>query len=142
MTSMITENADIMNFFESKICKDVVNIIDEFAKPHLFEVGDEIEVKFTWCCDYDENYGNECNYYQISEIYRNKYCSEVYVYETQLGGVSLIYENHEDDSQPKKLFINKDSYGDEYISFAEFERAEEISYELFDYLYEAKDIDR
>ena len=139
--NLINENADIKNFFEKKMCKDVCEYMCEFAKPHLFEVGDEIDVNFTWKDDYAEEYGNECNSYQISGIYRNKYCSEVYIYEIT-NGVSLIYENDEDDSQPKRLFIEKDSYGDEYISFNEFERDEEISYELLNYMCEAKDIDR
>ena len=106
--NLINENADIKNFFEKKMCKDVCEYMCEFAKPHLFEVGDEIDVNFTWKDDYAEEYGNECNSYQICGIDRNKYCSEVYIYEIT-NGVSLIYEIDEDDSQPKRLFIEKDS---------------------------------
>jgi len=134
MVSVLAENADIKNFFEKKMCKDVVNIIDDFAKPYLFEVGDEIEVNFTWTSLFG-NVVNECNSYEIAEIYRNKYCSEVYIYEDKGDDISLIYDEDEDGEQPKRLFINKNSCGDEYISFAELE-TDDIK--LTDYIFEAK----
>ena len=75
MTSVITENADIMDFFESKMCKDVVNIINDFAKPHLFEVGDEIEVHFTWKDgESPRNIVNEYDYYEIKSIDGEWWC--------------------------------------------------------------------
>ena len=134
MTSVLTENADLMNFFEKKMCKDVVNIIDDFAQPYLFNVGDEIEVNFTWTSLFG-NVVNECNYYEIAEINRNKYSSEVYIYEEKGDDISLIYDEDEDCKQPKKLFIKKYSCGDEYISFAEFE-TDDIK--LTDYIFKAK----
>ena len=63
MSSVIAENADIKSFFESKMCADVVGVINDFAKPHLFKVSDKIEVNFTWKDD-ERNIVNEYNYYE------------------------------------------------------------------------------
>jgi len=42
MSSVITENADIKTFFESKLCKDVVGVINDFVGKDKIELGEYI----------------------------------------------------------------------------------------------------
>ena len=126
MISVITENADIKTFFESKMCDDVFGIVNDFAKPHLFEVGDEIEVYFTWKDgESPRNIVNEYNYYEIISIDRTVSPSIMWVEEMASGGASLFYqskfydtaeEEEEDFEKPKFLIIDTDENGDEYTT--------------------------
>jgi hypothetical protein len=124
MSSILTQHADIKNFFEKKMCGDVVNIIDDFAKPYQFEVGSEIEVNFTWK-DGERNIVNEYNYYEIIEIDRTKYPSRMLVEELASGGVSLFYQSnfYDDDEEeaeafgkPHLLIIDTDKNCDEFTT--------------------------
>jgi hypothetical protein len=138
MLSVITENADIKTFFESKMCDDVFKIVNDFAKPHLFEVGDEIEVYFTWK-DSLGNIVNEYNYYEIMEIDRTTYPSKMLVEELASGGVSLFYQsqfydNEEEEEEawgkPQYLIINTDENGDEYTtSFSHYNDGNDYEWE-------------
>ena len=56
MSSIIAENADIKTFFESKMCADVLGIVNDFAKPHLFKVGQEFSLRYTFI----DGEGQEC----------------------------------------------------------------------------------
>jgi hypothetical protein len=67
MSSVIAENADIKTFFESKLCADVVGVINDFAKPHLFKVGQEISLRYTFI----DGVGHECwseSWFEIVDV--------------------------------------------------------------------------
>ena len=154
MSSVIAENADIKSFFESKMCADVLGIVNDFAKPHLFKVGDVIEVHFTWKdSESPRNIVNEYNYYEILEIDRTKYPSVMLLEEC--GDVSLFYQskfydNEEEEEEswekPQYFIIDTDKNGDEYTSFSHYNDGNDYEWEIGEGYYmenskiEAKDL--
>jgi hypothetical protein len=137
----MNSNQEIKTFFESKICDDVIENVNDFVKPHLFKVGDNFEVKFRWE-DYEGNVCYEKNHYTIIYVHRNEYCSEVYLDEKTNGDYKLFDRyNH-----VNRLFIyGPDKEGSEWISFAEFEEKWDFDDEteelkIQNYIIEAKDM--
>ena len=139
MSSVIAENADIKSFFESKMCADVVGVINDFAKPHLFKVGQEFSLRYTFI----DGEGMECWSESDFEIVDVDY-DELRVYINIEEDENQLFGDWEEE-EGVWLDISLDLGGNHYINLDgtgySLEWKEERDITLENYKIEAKDLD-